>query len=62
MRIHQAERTVNNADADLVKAEKFKYLGSVLNQNGECEVDVKGRTQSGVLADKRMPKKLKSRI
>lgn len=63
--LQQAERTVNIGNADLVKAEKLKYVGSVLNQNGGCQDDFKARVQSGwtkfqemsrVLADKRISK------
>ncbi|GAB0089080.1 hypothetical protein DMENIID0001_035590 [Sergentomyia squamirostris] len=50
---------------------KFKYLGSVVNNDATCEDDVnhrisvgwmKWRENSGVFCDKKMPRKLKGRL
>ena len=55
----------------LRRAKKFKYLGSTLTTDGNCEHDVKARISSGwmkwrsstgVLCDKRMPNKLKGKL
>ena len=51
-----------------MKVENFKYLGSIIQGNGECGRDVKKRVQagwngwrrmSGVICDRRVPARLK---
>lgn len=57
-------------DTVLPQCEKFKYLGSMVNQEGTCEDDVshrisvgwmKWKENSGVLCDPKMPPRLKGR-
>ena len=53
------------------QVEKFKYLGSIIEENGDIEEDVshriragwqKWRKTSGVLCDKKIPFRLKGRV
>jgi len=53
------------------KVDKFRYLGSIIQQNGDIDEDVNHRIKvgwqkwkyaSGVLCDKRMPVKLKDKV
>ena len=53
------------------KAEKFKYLGSIVQQNGEIDEDInqrikldwqKWKNATGVLCDKRLPVRLKGKF
>ena len=53
------------------KVEKFKYLGSIVQQNGEIDEDINQRIKvgwqkwkqaTGVLCDKRMPVRLKGKV
>jgi len=53
------------------KVDKFKYLGSIIQQNGDIDEDVNQRTKmswqkwkyaSGVLCDKRVPMGLKDKV
>ena len=53
------------------KVEEFKYLGSTVQGNGECEREVRRRVQagwygwrkvSGVLCDRRIPARLKGKV
>ena len=53
------------------KVDKFMYLGSIIQQNGDIDEDVNHRIRvgwqkwkcaSGVLCDKRMPIGLKGRV
>ncbi|XP_046848167.1 uncharacterized protein LOC124441744 [Xenia sp. Carnegie-2017] len=55
-------------NTDLPKCETFKYLGTTIHQDGGCKTEVelrisrawnKWRELTGVLCDKKMPKKLK---
>ncbi|KAL1446119.1 hypothetical protein WDU94_000032 [Cyamophila willieti] len=55
----------------LPKCNNFKYLGSVINENGTCNADVQSRIQigwlkfrsmTGVLCDRKMPIKLKGKL
>ncbi|XP_046863244.1 uncharacterized protein LOC124456989 [Xenia sp. Carnegie-2017] len=55
-------------NTDLPKCETFKYLGTTIHQDGSCKTEVelrisrawnKWRELTGVLCDKKMPKKLK---
>lgn len=55
----------------LPKCNNFKYLGSILSQNGDCESDVnhrvsvgwnKWRENSGIFCDPKMPPKLKGKL
>ena len=53
------------------KVDKFKYLGSIIQQNGDIDEDIKQRIRvgwqkwkaaSGVLCDKRVPLDLKGKV
>ena len=53
------------------KVEKFKYLGSIIQQNGDIDEDInqhikadwiKWKNASGVRCDKRMHVKLKGKV
>ena len=55
----------------ITRVESFKYLGSVLDEEGDIDADVKARMAcgwlkwrecSGVLCDKKMPIRLKGKI
>ena len=55
-------------DKEVPKIERFRYLGSILQKNGELDGDLnhkiqvgwmKWKSASGVLCDRRMPLKLK---
>uniref|UniRef100_A0A914UU89 Reverse transcriptase domain-containing protein n=1 Tax=Plectus sambesii TaxID=2011161 RepID=A0A914UU89_9BILA len=57
--------------APITRVEKFKYLGSVLCKEGDIDADIKNmmacgwlkwRECSGVLCDKKMPPRLKSKV
>ena len=56
---------------EMRQVEKFKYLGSVISESGGCEKDVeerikagwsKWREVSGIVCDRRMPRRLKIKI
>ena len=57
--------------SELKQVEKFKYLGSTLDHTGGCEADVENRIKaawakwkevSGVVCDRKMPRKVKVKI
>ena len=56
---------------EIPEVKEFKYLGSTVQQDGGCNIEVRKRTQSGwnswrkvtgVMCDKRMPAKLKGKV
>jgi len=58
-------------DAIIPRVEKFRYLGSIIQENGEIDEDInhrikvgwqKWRNASGVLCDRRIPLRLKGRL
>jgi hypothetical protein len=63
--------TIHLDGTPITRVESFKYLGSVLGEDGNIDVDVKARMAcgwlkwrecSGVLCDKKMPLRLKGKI
>ena len=64
-------KIVDRNGQELKQVSKFKYLGSVFERDGRCEVDVKERIRVGwakwtevneVINDSRMPLKLKLKV
>ncbi|KAM1528699.1 hypothetical protein ACFXTI_017714 [Malus domestica] len=64
----QNELGVRIGDQEIPKSDRFRYLGSILQKNGELDGDLNHRIQAGwmkwksasdVLCDRRMPLKLK---
>ncbi|KAM1765238.1 hypothetical protein ACFX11_004391 [Malus domestica] len=67
----QNELGVRIRDQEIPKSDRFRYLGSILQKNGELDGDLNHRIQagwmkwksaSGVLCDCRMPLKLKEKF
>jgi len=65
------EETVKLQGADLAKVQDFKYLGCTVQDNGDCQKEVKKRIQagwngwrkiSGIMCDKKLSAKVKGRI
>ena len=61
---------VNIEGAAIPRVERFRYLGSIIQENGEINEDInqrimigwqKWKKASGVLCDKKIPLKLKGR-
>ena len=62
---------ISMGEDELPEVKEFKYLGSTVQQDGGCFVEVRKRTQAGwnswrkvtgVMCDKRMPAKLKGKV
>ncbi|XP_060182503.1 uncharacterized protein LOC132612201, partial [Lycium barbarum] len=69
--VHEADVEVRLGTQVIQKKDSFKYLGSIIQRNGEIDDDVthrigagwmKWRLASGVLCDKKMPPKLKGKF
>ena len=45
-----------------IKMCAFRYLGSVLQKDGDIDEDVRHRISAGILCDKRVPQKLKGKF
>jgi len=64
-------KVVDRNGEEMPQVKKFKYLGSTLNETGGCEEEVKTRVKagwtkwreiSGVICDRRIPRKLKLKM
>jgi hypothetical protein len=71
METHQTAGTIQINGEDLTKTDLFRYLGSHLQSDSKLEGDVRARVNAtwmrwrevtGVLCDRKMPTRLKSRI
>ncbi|XP_059282471.1 uncharacterized protein LOC132036212 [Lycium ferocissimum] len=69
--VHEAGMEVKLGTQIIQKIDNFKYLGSIIQRNGEIDDDVthrigagwmKWRLASGVLCDKKVPPKLKGKF
>ncbi|XP_026042711.1 uncharacterized protein LOC113033277 [Astatotilapia calliptera] len=67
----QTDGTISIDGEDLAKVPHFKYLGSMISNDGDILLDVRARINAawmkwrqvtGVLCDRRMPNRLKSKI
>ena len=67
----QVNGTVTMQGEEVAKVEDFKYLGSTVQNNGECGREVKKRVQagwngwrrmSGVICDRRVPARMKGKM
>ena len=65
------EETVKLQGADLAKVQDFKYLGCTVQDNGDCQKEVKKRIRagwngwrkiSGIMCDRKLSAKVKGRI
>ena len=63
--------TVNMEDTKVPRVKEFKYLGSMVQESGGCEREVKKRVQagwngwrkvSGVICDRRLPARVKGKV
>ena len=64
------DETVKMEDTKVPRIKEFKYLGSMVQESGDCEREVKERVQagwngwrrvSGVICDKRLPARVKGK-
>ena len=65
------DETVKMEDTKVPRVKKFKYLGSMVQESGGCEREVKKRVQagwngwrrvSGVICDRRLPARVKGKV
>ena len=65
------EETVKMEDAKVPRVKKFKYLGSMVQESGGCEREIKKRVQAGwngwrkvlgVICNRRLPAKVKEKV
>ena len=63
--------TIQMQGTELAKVEEFRYLGSTVQSNGQCDREVKRRIQAGwngwrkvtgVICDKRIPARVKGKV
>ena len=62
---------ISMGEDEIPEVKEFKYLGSTVQQDGGCNIEVRKRTQAGwnswrkvtgVMCDKRMPARLKGKV
>ena len=62
------DETVKMEDTKVPRVKEFKYLGSMVQESGDCEREVKKRVQagwngwrrvSGVICDRKLPARVK---
>ena len=65
------DETVKVEDTKVPRVKEFKYLGSMMQESGTCEREVKKRVQAGwnrwrkvlgVICDKRLPARVKGKV
>ena len=65
------DKTVKMEDIKVPRVKEIKYLGSTVQESGDCEREVKKRVQagwngwrrvSGVICDKRLPARVKGKV
>ena len=65
------DETVKIEDAKVPRVKEFKYLGSTVQESGDCEREIKKRVQagwnewkrvSGVICDRRLPARVKGKV
>ena len=65
------KETVKMEDTKVPRIKEFKYLGSMVQESGDCEREVKERVQvgwngwrrvSGVICDRRLPARVKGKV
>ena len=65
------DETVKMEDTKVPRVKEFKYLGSTVQESGDCGREVKKRVQagwnrwrrvSGVICDKRLPARVKGKV
>ena len=64
------DETLKMEDANVPRVKEFKYLGSMVQESGGCESELKKRVQegcngwrkvSGVICDRRLPARVKGK-
>ena len=65
------DETLKIEDAKVPRVKEFKYLGSMVQESGGCEREIKKRVQagwngwrrvSGVICDRRLPARVKGKV
>ena len=65
------DETVKMVDTKVPRVKEFKYLGSTVEESGNCEREVKKKVQAGwngwrkafeVICDKRLPARVKGKV
>ena len=65
------EETVMMEDTKVLRVKEFKYLGSLVQENGSCEREVKRNVQAGwngwrkvlgAICDRRLPARVKGKV
>ena len=65
------DETVKMDDTKVARVKEFKYLGSIMQESGSCEREVKKRVQpgwnewrrvSGVICNRRLPARVKGKV
>ena len=65
------DKTVKMENTKVPRVKEFKYLGSIVQESGSCEREIKKRVQtrwngwrrvSGVICDRRLPAKVKRKV